>query len=183
MGYAVELFYDHESEIAVRKVWDGAGEALGRSSLSNTGARPHISLAVYNDDLDPAGFPEKLQEFAESTEPFEFRLSSVGTFPGNEGVVYLSPVVTQDLLAIHQQYHETFLKYEANVQAYYLPGNWVPHCTVAIDLEASGIPEVVAYCRARFQQVTGRFTEIGLVEFRPVKELFTVELGQVRRQP
>ena len=91
MGYAVELFYDHESEIAVRKVWDGAGEALGRSSLSNMGARPHISLAVYNDDLDPAGFPEKLQEFAESTEPFEFRLSSVGTFPGNEGVVYLSP--------------------------------------------------------------------------------------------
>ena len=79
--------------------------------------------------------------------------------------------MTQDLLAIHQQYHETFLKYEANVQAYYLPGNWVPHCTVAIDLEASGIPEVVAYCRARFQQVTGRFTEIGLVEFQARKRV------------
>ena len=96
MGYAVELFYDHESELAVRKVWDGAGEATGQSSLSETGARPHVSLAVYDDDLDATGFQEKLQEFADTTEPFEFRLTSVGTFPGNEGVVYLSPVMTQD---------------------------------------------------------------------------------------
>ena len=29
MGYAVELFFDHESELSVRKVWDGVGEALG----------------------------------------------------------------------------------------------------------------------------------------------------------
>ena len=177
MGYAVELFYDHESELAVRKVWDGAGEATGQSSLSETGARPHVSLAVYDDDLDATGFQEKLQEFADTTEPFEFRLTSVGTFPGNEGVVYLSPVMTQDLMAVHRRYHQTFLKYEPYVQAYYLPGNWVPHCTVAIDLEASGILKAVAYCRMRFQPVTGRFAEIGLVEFRPVKELSTYELG------
>ena len=177
MGYAVELFYDHESELAVRKVWDGAGEATGQSSLSETGARPHVSLAVYDDDLDATGFQEKLQEFADTTEPFEFRLTSVGTFPGNEGVVYLSPVMTQDLMAVHRRYHQTFLKYEPYVQAYYLPGNWVPHCTVAIDLEVSGILKAVAYCRTRFQPVTGRFAEIGLVEFQPVKELSIYDLG------
>ena len=182
MGYAVELFFDHESELSVRKVWDGVGEALGQSSLSDSGARPHVSLAVYNDELDTSGFPEQLLEFAESTEQFEFCLSSVGTFLGNEGVVFLSPVVTRQLLAVHKRFHKVFSRYTESAIAYYFPGSWVPHCTVGIDLAASEVVNAVACCRKSFQSVTGRFREIGLVEFRPVKELFTVELGQgIRR--
>ena len=60
---------------------------------------------------------------------------------------------------------------------YYLPGNWVPHCTVAIDLSATEVIEAVVYCREAFQPISGQFREIGLVEFRPVKERFTCALG------
>lgn len=177
MGYAIELFYDDDSERAVRECWDGLGAALGKPSLSELGARPHVSLAVYDDDLDTAGFPERLLEFAQSIDPFEFRLSSVGTFPGNEGVVFLAPVVTRRLLAVHARFHEVFSRYGESGMAYYLPGNWVPHCTVAIDLAADEVTEAMAYCRGAFQPVKGRFQEIGLVEFRPVKERCTCRLG------
>lgn len=184
MGYAVELFCDPESEQAVCEIWDGLGAALGKPSLSELGARPHVSLAVYNDDLDTSvfseqlhEFSEQLHEFAESLAPFEFKLSSVGTFPGSEGVVFLAPVVTRQLLAVHAKYHEVFSQYDAFAMTYYLPGNWVPHCTVAIDLAAGEVTEAMAYCREAFQPITGRFQEIGLIEFRPVKELCTYEFG------
>lgn len=177
MGYAVELFYDDASEQAVREVWDGLGTAIGHPSLSELGARPHISLAVYDNGLDTAGFSERLLEFAQTIDPFDFRLSSVGTFPGPEGVVFLAPVVTSRLLAVHARFHEVFSKHESSGMAYYLQDNWVPHCTVAIDLSAAEVTAAVAYGREAFQPISGRFQEIGLVEFRPVKERFTCALG------
>lgn len=177
MGYAVELFYDDEAEKAVREIWDGLGAALGKPSLSALGARPHVSLAVYNDDLDTAGFSERLREFAQSIDPFEFCLRSLSAFTRQDGVVFLAPVVTRRLLVVHGRFHEEFSQYENSVMAHYRPGNWVPHCTVAIDLVAAEVKEAVGYCRAAFQPVSGQFREIGLVEFRPVKELFTCRLG------
>ena len=177
MGYAVELFYDHESESAVREIWDGLGAALGKPSLSELGGRPHVSLAVYGDGLDTTGFQESLHEFANSIDPFDFCLSSVGSFPGQEGVVFLAPVVSLQMLDVHARFHKVFSRNDELGMAYYLPGNWVPHCTVAIDLSAAEAKEAVAYCRESFQPITGRFQQIGLVEFRPVKELCTCELG------
>ena len=184
MGYAVELFCDPKSERAVCEIWDGLGAALGKPSLSELGARPHVSLAVYSDDLDASGlskrlhgFSKQLRDFAGSVAPFEFKLSSVGTFPGSEGVVFLAPVATRQLLAVHARFHEVFSQYDESGAAYYLPGNWVPHCTVAIDLAAPEVMEAIAYCREAFQPVTGKFQEIGLVEFRPVRELNTYKLG------
>ncbi len=177
MGYAVELICDPESERAVCEIWDGLGAALGKPSLSELGARPHVSLAVYSDDLDVTGFSKQLHEFAGSVAAFEFKLSSVGTFPGSEGVVFLAPAATRQLLAVHTRFHEVFSQYDASGMACYLPGNWVPHCTVAIDLTAPEVTEAMAHCREAFQPVTGRFQEIGLVEFRPVKELYTFKLG------
>lgn len=177
MGYAIELFYDAASERTVHEIWDGLGTALGKPSLSALGARPHVSLAVYGDGLDTSGFPEGLLEFARSIDPFDFTLSSLGTFPGGEGVVFLAPVVTRRLLEVHARFHEVFSKHENAGMGYYLPGNWVPHCTVAIDLSASEVTEALAYGREAFQPISGRFQEIGLVEFRPVKERFTCALG------
>ena len=177
MGYAVELFYDSESEQAVCEIWDGLGASLGQPSLSELGARPHVSLAVYSDGLDTTGFREQLLEFAQSLAPFEFKLINVGTFPGSEGVVFLAPVATRPLLALHARFHQFFSQYDESGMSYYQPGNWVPHCTVAIDLTASEVTEAMAYSREAFQPITGRFEEIGLVEFRPVKELGTYKLG------
>ena len=177
MGYAIELFYDEASERAVREIWDGLGTVLGQPPLSELGARPHVSLAVYGDGLDTADFPERLLEFARSIDSFDFTLSSLGTFAGQEGVVFLAPVVTRRLLEVHARFHEVFSKHDNAGMSYCLPGNWVPHCTVAIDLPAAEVTEALTYCREVFQPVSGQFREIGLVEFPPVKERFTCALG------
>ena len=110
----------------------------GNLRLSELGARPHVSLSVYGDGLDTNGFPERLLEFARSIDPFDFTLSSLGTFPGQEGVVFLAPVVTRRLLEVHARLPRGVFEAHNNTgMGHYLPGNWVPHCTVAIDLSAA----------------------------------------------
>lgn len=178
MGYAVVLNFDPDSDNAVRRIWSGIADGFGLSTISTSGVRPHVSLAVYSDDLDCRSFPQELLAFAKSLASFEFQLGSVGTFPTAEGVAFLAPVVTGELLASHERLHATFSKYGGCSSAYYLPGSWVPHCTVATDLTDTEIGKVVKHCWEHFRPIQGRFQEIGLVEFPPAKELATYKLGQ-----
>lgn len=177
MGYAVELYFDPGSDLAVRRIWSGIADVFGLSTMLTSGGRPHVSLAVYTDDLDCRSFPQELFAFAQSLAPFEFQLGSVGTFPTEEGVVFLAPVVTSELLALHERFHTTFSRYGGCASAYYLPGHWVPHCTVATNLEDAEMGKVVQHCWKHFRPIQGRFQTIGLIEFRPVTELVTFKLG------
>lgn len=176
MGYAVELFFDDDSAQKVCGYWDDLASHIGHKSLSEWDARPHVTLAVYNDDLDTEVLPEKLCEFAESTNRFGFSLNSLGTFPGDVGAVVFFPVVTHDLLNLHKNFHQDFIRYGAFTIGHYLPGNWVPHCTVANDLKTSQISEAVAFIQTKLEPVPGTFQKISLVEFRPIKELATFNL-------
>ena len=54
---------------------------------------------------------------------------SVGIFPTN-GTVFLAPTVTNELLKLHHSYHDYFKTFH-NPNSYYVPGKWVPHCTIA----------------------------------------------------
>ena len=177
MGFAVELYFNSDSELEVQRIWSGLAEAGGLSAMSASGARPHISLAVYSDDFDGRGFSQELLAWSRSLVPFEFQLGSVGTFPTNEGVVFLASVVTSELLALHERFHTAFARYGDWSSPHYLPGNWVPHCTIATDLTDAEIGQVVQHCWEHFRPIQGQFQEIGLIEFRPIRELATFKLG------
>ncbi len=177
MGYAVELYFDPDSDLAVRRIWSGIADAFGLSTMLTNGGRPHVSLAVYSDELDDRSFIQELPAFSKSLAPLEVQLGSVGTFPTEEGVVFLAPVVTSELLAVHGRFHIAFSRFGGCASAHYLPRNWVPHVTVATDLTGAEIGQVGKHCWEHFRPIRGWFQEIGLVEFRPVRELATFALG------
>ncbi len=177
MGYAVELYFDPDSDLAIRRIWSGIADAFGLSTMLTNGGRPHVSLAVYSDDLDHRSFLQELPAFSKSLAPLEVQLGSVGTFPTEESVVFLAPVVTRELLAVHERFHTAFSGFGGCSSAHYLPGNWVPHSTVATDLTGAEIGQVGQHCWEHFRPKRGWFQEIGLVEFRPVRELATFKLG------
>ena len=107
--------------------------------------------------------------------PLEFHWE-VGTFPGDEGVIFTPPVVTKELLEFHRDFNNEFSDCREAMWNYYLPDLWVPHCTLAINVPKDKISGAFEYVLESFEPVKARIEEIGLVEFRPVKHLACYKL-------
>lgn len=170
MGYAVELYFDEATTARVSELAGRIHAACGGADLAGWGFVPHISLAGYEtvavEKLEPI-----LAEFAGLTPRFEVSLAAVGLFPTSQGVVYLAPVVTQQLLGLHERFSAQVAATGHTAHPYYQPGNWIPHCTVAQDLALDQVVEAVRLCLAGRVFGVGQIGAVGLIEYRPVRTL------------
>lgn len=166
MPFAVELRFDTQAEEQICDAWSAIHEAGIGSSLLDAGYRPHVSLGVC-DRLEPNAFAEALSTFAASLAPFRLSLSSVGIFPGAEGVVFLGVTVTKRLLNVHAAFHQVFKTHAQEQSEYYAVGKWVPHCTLSFGLSERQIAEAVPICRGIPLPISAEVKEIGLMEISP----------------
>ncbi len=150
--YALEVFLDPTGEELCTSVLD-ALEKVGLPTIRTQGHRPHLSLTVGRSlqRLDPRGL-------AVPNLPLTLTLSAVGTFPGSEGVVYWAPTVTRELVDLHAKWFENLKRHSTRFDAepgrevehrnYYLPGIWVPHISLALNVPAERIGEAVQIVRS-----------------------------------
>jgi 2'-5' RNA ligase len=169
--FAVELAFDAATAATVRGLWRDLATAGVDTFLFDSGAAPHLTLAVY-DQLDANAFAPTLAAFAAVVAPHALTLASIGVFP-TTGVVFLAPVVTPALLAVHARFHADFAPPQTSSWEYYRPGRWVPHCTVAMDLPTPLRPSAVDICQRASLPITGHLIEVGLIEFRPVRQHYS----------
>jgi 2'-5' RNA ligase len=173
MPYAVELALDPVTAAVVRRVWRELDDA-GIESAARSGARPHVSLGIW-EALHHEGAAPELARFAAETRPIPLTFTSVGLFPG--AAIFLAPTVTAELLELHAGFHRRFGGFGQRSWEYYWPGHWVPHCTLAMDLETRQCDRVLTIAGRAPLPLPGRLVEVGIVEFRPVKQLVTHPLG------
>lgn len=178
MGFAVELHIDPVNAAPIVALTEQIYATCGGENLTGIGAHPHVSLTVFAQ-LEPAAIHALLAEFAATTTLLPVTFAAVGVFPTTQGVVYLAPVVTPQLLALHARFHALLTQLAIPSNAYYLPGNWVPHCTVGFELPADKIGPAVTLCQGAdvFRAVT--LTTLRLIEFRPVRPIYTYPLQGV----
>lgn len=140
MPYVIELFFDKESEKELRKLWIFLDEQGINIDMLNINSTPHISITAF-EDVKPELLKEKMKSFIKDLSSFNIKLENIGTFPNNNGVIFLGVVVTQKLLYIHKKIHDLINEYK-NVKApYYLPEKWIPHCTLGINLSKEEVSE------------------------------------------
>lgn len=175
-GYAVELYFDSTAEECLNTFRESMYRQAGVTPmLGKMNDRPHISLAVFGC-IDAQPLLEVCTAFFENVATLPFILSAVGTFPTPDNVLYLAPVPTQSLLDLHLRFHEKLLSSHLRTSGYYLPGNWVPHCTVEFELPDADFLKAFEYYRRDFAPVTGSMTRAGVVGFRPVEYMIDYEL-------
>lgn len=171
MGHAVELFIESPSAEAICKLFKLTDSLLGR-----IGASPHVSLAVF-EGVDISKLIEVVASFAEDTAAFNIRFSSIGIFPGEENIVFLAPVMTIDLLMLHERFHDRLNATGLTSDPYYLPGTWVPHCTITMEEQ---LPRTLETIRSIHQETVLKeypVSDIHVVEFRPVVSLASFKLS------
>lgn len=119
MAWALEICFDDAAENEVRRRWDALIAAGVPCLLPGSGARPHVSLAVTRD-IDMAALSDALNGIAENA-PTAMTFASVGAFPTAEGVVFLAPVVTAELLRWHAEAWRVFIAHAQAPLQYYAP--------------------------------------------------------------
>ncbi|MDE6622054.1 MAG: 2'-5' RNA ligase family protein [Lachnospiraceae bacterium] len=130
MNYAVELVFDDESQNIInefRKLLDNNGVHDEAVKLN------HISIGDYfTSDIE--GLKAKVLEFSKQIKPFEITLCSVGSFMTEENVIFLEPVMTEELKSIHKKFIDLMADFDGELNEYYEIDKWMPHCTIAIRL-------------------------------------------------
>ena len=175
MPHAIELFFDDTSDLRIRGLWDRLAD-LGATYMRDSGARPHLTLAVC-DNIDFPAARHLLDRFAETVAGFPLAFSAIGIFPGENPVVFLAPKVTPELLKLHAQFHAELAALTPNLWPHYAPAQWMPHCTLAMDLPREQFAQLPALSDAAALPITVEVVSLGIVEFRPVKLLHSAGLA------
>ncbi|MGC4044464.1 MAG: 2'-5' RNA ligase family protein [Armatimonas sp.] len=133
MPYAIVLTLDARAEENIRRLWDGLADAKLAAALRDGGAIPHLTMAVFKELPDPVGLVDALDTI-QATE-LNLTMGHIGVFPGEEGVVFAGVTLTNELQELHRTVHTLLEERVGERRAYYLPGRWVPHITLAIRLD------------------------------------------------
>ncbi|MDH4203171.1 MAG: 2'-5' RNA ligase family protein [Phycisphaerae bacterium] len=179
MPYAVVLHFSDELEKKVLALWQKLADTKLTSSLLDFGiSRPHISLASF-EKADVNILLKYVENLAKSTPSFSLNFDSVGSFPTDEKVVYLAPNRSDGFISIHREFHKSIQNTDLSCNEYYLPGKWLPHCTVAYRVEDLNFKKAIEYCQETGHQFHGNVTGVGVLEYWPIKELASFPLKTV----
>jgi 2'-5' RNA ligase len=168
MPFAVGLALDSASATAMADLGTQIRATLAPTSAHDGEEPAHLTLALAIN-VDLIGVERLLAELAEETHPLAVTFSHVGVFPGEPATLFLAPVVTDELLAFHARFHRGFESLATEQSPYYLPGRWVPHCSIVANLPSRAVPGAIDLCLQRGLPRDGRLTRIGLAEFPPLR--------------
>ena len=173
MPVAVTLFMDQAGETAVTAFWRDLAAAGITSYPLDHGVPPHITLGIW-EALDHTPAWPILTNFAAQTTAFPFLLSSLSVFP--DGVLYLAPRVTDELLLIHRSFHQQLEDLGEGLYPQYQPDHWTPHVTCSQGLNRERIGQAIALGLQGHVPISGRITQLGMLAFFPVQTLGLVSL-------
>ncbi|MGL4608372.1 MAG: 2'-5' RNA ligase family protein [Trueperaceae bacterium] len=128
MAYVLELQFSPEDEVFILHLMQQLKELNLPSNLLEKNVPPHLTL--FTDEFLTAIKMNKLAELLEHTKAFALMLASLGTFSNEHGVLFLAPVVQQNVLEFHKRVHAC-CEPSSDLGQLYTPGRWVPHITLA----------------------------------------------------
>ncbi|RDH76632.1 2'-5' RNA ligase family protein [Mycolicibacterium moriokaense] len=147
MVHSVELLFDTDTEVAVRRLWDDLTEAGIRSLAASTSPsnRPHVTVSVaeHMDDAVNDALVPVLERL-----PFECTIGAPMLFGRGPFILVRSVVVSAELLALQANVHNVCLPHMSPGPLPHAdPGHWTPHVTLARRLPAGELADALSLRR------------------------------------
>lgn len=174
MEYGVLLYFDKESNDRIDELRYKVTENNVNKHTVEGGIRPHITLSSFT--TDDISILENIKSFFDEINPFKVDFGSLGVFPFEKNVVYLSPTMNIELYNLHKNFYEHISSYQYNFFSYYKPGNWIPHCTIASHLNMNEMLNSITTVREGFKPITAIITGIGIIRGNPAVEIESFRL-------
>jgi len=164
--YAVLIYFDHASEVKIRRIQSEVSRVTGNTYLSDNNILPHITLSLFSKE-SYEDILEELASYAEELRDISVSLSSIGVFNSIPAVVNLLPVVSDDLIRIHKSLTAKLSRHISDFNPYYERPNWVPHCAVAVNISPDELTGAIETTCRLFTPMTCTFSTLSLVECNP----------------
>jgi len=175
MPYAVVIYFDEISDQPILKVWKELEEKNISQTLNNPGIRPHITLAIY-DSFNCNECEKEIRQYAVGSNLLCLSADHFGIFPHASPILFIAPAPNMDLMNFHKNIHRILKKNTKGSWQMYQPDHWVPHLTLARDLKKKNLSAALEICMKIQLPLKLRITQIGIVCFEPIKQLFEVNL-------
>ena len=159
--YAIELYLEDKYANRIKSLWQRLADKGIATTILENGCQPHVTLGVFGD-LDVDASINLLDPFFDSMEVPVLAFPVLGCFPATK-VLHCPPTVTNPLLSLHTQFHETLADVVSEPVVYYQPGYWVPHCTIGIDLTVDTLAKAFEEVLVDWQPFQSRFQAVALV--------------------
>lgn len=169
MDYAILVYFDTDSEKKLTQWINRLVEAGVSPVYQKTGMRPHLTIAEIDAQQYDA-IRTCVEGLSEHLPDLTIRLASVGFFPNDEGVLYLAPIVDEALLEFHRTVNNALEPLSDAFSPLYLEENWVPHCTLALEMKADEFSIAYQTLQTVFEPMEVTISEISIVKCCPYQE-------------
>jgi 2'-5' RNA ligase len=174
--YAIVLYFDDATNKIIGNVIERAAALSGNSYMLDINIPPHVTLGCFFSD-EQSDLPRKVESFEKSVTPFEVTFNSIGAF--EPYVLFVSPVKDECLTQLNNALHKLLLNdYEPAENANYLPDRWMPHCSLAVRLDAEQFAKAKAIESEIDLPFTARVTKIALAKCNPYNVMATWNINE-----
>ena len=175
LRFAIVLELDDVASAAVRQITQLVATVARESALSVTAVAPHVTLAACRN-LDIEQLRPLLADLAARTPVVATTLASIGVFPAEESVIFLAPAITEELVEVQLGILTRLQDLGGEVEPYWLPGQWVPHCTLATGIPPELISRMVEGALKILRPISASLVRLSLVEINSPRRLYAIEL-------
>jgi 2'-5' RNA ligase len=143
MAYGIGLIFDPQTEAHIRAVWDRLTRHGLTTPLARPGCLPHVSLLL-SETLRVDDLARDLEGLRHLPRRLVVRFSHVGVFTEPELVLYYGLTPTACLLHLHATVARLYCCWSSTITVRTQSGVWVPHCTVAMRVDATRLSDAIA---------------------------------------
>jgi 2'-5' RNA ligase len=173
--FAIVLELDDLAAVAVRQITQ---ELTLERTPAPANVPPHVTLAACRN-LDVDALRTLLADLAAHTHVIATTLGAIGVFPGAPSVVFLAPTIGRELVEIQLKVLERLQDLQAEVERYWLAGQWVPHCTLATGIPRELVSLAVDRVYAPLRPISASLTTLSLFAIESPRQLYAFALQPV----
>jgi 2'-5' RNA ligase len=173
--FALNLNSSNASAAAITSLWDQVSAFEERPSMRALNYPPHFTFAMYDSpEVTEETAIAAMQRTAEGRTAVEIGFDSIRHFPGSPLILWAEPESNETLLEMHRQIHAAIDP--ALCREHYRPGNWIPHCTLAMRTRPERNIEALAFADGFRGGVRVIFDRVDCVKYPPVTVAAEVKL-------
>lgn len=132
------------------------------------GFRPHITLTEFSTN-DFSAVSAELARLSQQLAPVDVRFSSLGIFPGLNGVFHLVPTINESLLLMQRQVRAALSPLCQDFSPLYEEQEWVPHCTLVLEMDPLELPRAYDVMLEHFKPFNTQLVALEIITCCPFR--------------